>query len=151
MTHQKTIIKKLLSTALVGVFAVTPMALGLSAVQADPPRHAPAWGWLDKNKDHDRRGDKDRNRRDRDRRDRDRRDRDRRDRDRRDYRTFTGTVVKVESNSKFELRANGRTYDVYISGRLSRRLDRRDVVRVYGYRHGNNDIRNANVSILRNR
>lgn len=135
MTHQKTWVKKLLSATLVGVFAVAPLALGLSAAQADPPRHAPAWGWRDKNKHHDRDHDRDRDR----------------DRDRNDYRSFTGTVSKVNSDSKFELRYDGKTYDVYVSGRLPRRLDRNDVVRVYGYRYGNNDIRNASVTVLRNR
>lgn len=125
MTNHKTLVKKLLSATLVSAFAVVPMALGVSAAQADPPHHAPAWGWREKNKDHNR--------------------------DRRDYRTFTGTVERVESDSKFELRSDGRTYDVYVSGRTPRRLDKRDVVRVYGYRYGNNDIRNASVTIVRNR
>jgi Ni/Co efflux regulator RcnB len=129
MTHQKTLIKKLLSATLVSVFAVAPLALGFSAAQADPPRHAPAWGWRDKNRHHDRD----------------------RDRDHNDYRTFTGTVSRVNSDSKFELRYNGDTYDVYVSGRMPRSLDRNDVVRVYGYRSGNNDIRNASVTVLRNR
>lgn len=156
MLHHKTVTKKLMSIALVSVFAITPLAFGVSVAQADPPRHAPAWGWRDKNRDHDRDRDRDRNRRDRDRRDRDRRDRDRRDRDRRDrdrrdYRTFTGTVERVNSSSHFRLRSGGQTYDVYASGRMSRRLDRNDVVRVYGYRYGSNDIRNANVTVLRNR
>lgn len=151
MLHHKTVTKKLMSIALVSVFAITPLAFGVSVAQADPPRHAPAWGWRDKNRDHDRDRDRDRNRRDRDRRDRDRRDRDRRDRDRRDYRTFTGTVERVNSSSKFRMRSNGRSYDVDVSGRVSRRLDRNDVVRVYGYRYGENNIGNANVTVLRNR
>jgi len=125
MIHKKTIVKKLLSSTYIAMFAFAPMAFGINAVQADPPRHAPAWGWRDK--DHHR------------------------DRDRRDYRSFTGTVERVNSKSKFELRSGGRTYDVYVSGHLPRRLDKHDVVRVYGYRHGNNDIRNADVTIVRNR
>jgi hypothetical protein len=103
-----------------------------TAAQADPPRHAPAWGNRDK----------DRGRHD---------DHRRGDRDRRNYRTFTGTVEDVDSNSKFELRSDGRTYDVYVSGRLPRGLDKHDMVRVYGYRYGNNDIRDAHVTIIRNR
>lgn len=131
MTHSKNIAKKVLSAALVSVFALTPIAFGISAAQADPPSHAPAWGWRDKHRNRDW-------------------DRDRRDY-RRDYRTFTGIVVKVRHGSKFELRYNGKTYDVYVSGRLPRRLDKHDVVRVHGYRYGNNDIRNASVTIVRNR
>jgi len=132
MTHKITLSKKLLSATLVGIFAVTPIMMSATA-QAAPPRHAPAWGQRDKNHG--------------------RNDRGRRDdhRDRRDYRTFTGTVEKVVSSSMFRIRSGGRTYDVYVSGRLSRRLDKHDVVRVYGYRYGVNDIRNASVSVIRNR
>lgn len=136
MIHINTLSKKLLGITLAGVFAATPILMSSTAAQADPPRHAPAWGRRDKDRgrhDDHRRGDRDRNR------------------DRRDYRTFTGTVDGVDSNSKFELRSGGRTYDVYVSGRLPRGLDRHDVVRVYGYRYGNNDIRNAHVTVIRNR
>jgi hypothetical protein len=38
-----------------------------------------------------------------------------------------------------------------VSRRLPRNLDRGDVVRVYGRRYGDNDIRNASINILRNR
>jgi len=76
----------------------------------------------------------------------------RRDKNRHEqYQTFVGVVTKVESPSKFDLRLNGKTYNVYVSGRISRRLNRNDRVSVYGYRYGNNDIRNAKVTILRNR
>lgn len=141
MKNKNVVSKKLLHVALLGAICVAPLIGSISSAKADPPRHAPAWGSRDKGhnrghnskRDHDRRGDRDRNR------------------DRRDYRTFTGTVSKVESSSKFELRSNGRTYDVYVSGRVSRRLNRNDRVSVYGYRYGNNDIRNATVKITRNR
>jgi hypothetical protein len=123
--------------------------------------------------DNDHRWDNDNNHRwdNNDRWDNDRRDRDRRDNDRRwdnndnrwdngrygngrsnqnDYRTFTGTVTKV-SNNRFDIRVNGSTYNVDSSSRLPRGLDRGDIVRVYGERYGNNDIRNASVSIIENR
>jgi len=114
----------------------------------------PGWGWGDRNHDHDKR-DHDRH----DRRDRDRRDRDRRDRphygwgqgNRSDYRTFTGVVTNSRSGDKFDIRVDGRTYNVYLSGRRPHGLDRNDVVRVYGKRVGGNDIRNASVRVLRNR
>jgi hypothetical protein len=67
------------------------------------------------------------------------------------YRTFVGVVTKVESSSKFDMRFDGKTYNVYVSERLPRRLDRNDRVSVYGYRYGNNDIRDARVTILHNR
>jgi Ni/Co efflux regulator RcnB len=127
MKSQKTAVKKLVSAVLLGTFAVTPFILSSPAAQADPPHHAPAWGHRDRH-------DRDWGRHNR----------------RNDYRTFTGRVDRVESGSKFELRADGRTYDVYTNGRV-RHLNRGDVVRVSGYRYGNNDIRNASVTVLRNR
>jgi hypothetical protein len=69
--------------------------------------------------------------------------------DRNDYRTFTGTVTKVEDD-QFDIRADGVTYNVSTT-RVPRGLDRGDVVRVYGERFGNNDIRNASVTIVNNR
>lgn len=65
--------------------------------------------------------------------------------------TFVGVVTKVKSSSEFDIRVKGKTYNVYVSGRLPRRLNRNDRVSVYGYRYGNNDIRDASVTILRNR
>jgi hypothetical protein len=66
------------------------------------------------------------------------------------YRTFTGTVTKV-SNNRFDIRVGNITYNVAASSRPPRSLDRGDVVRVYGERFGQNDIRNASVSIINNR
>jgi hypothetical protein len=68
-----------------------------------------------------------------------------------EYRTFSGTVTKIDSRSKFEVRIGNDTYDVYPSGLTPRQLSRNDVVRIYGRRYGNNDIRNANVVIVQNR
>jgi hypothetical protein len=65
------------------------------------------------------------------------------------YQTFTGTVTEVESNSEFEVRIGGSTYDVYPSG-TTQRVNKGDTVRIYGQRSGNNDIRNANVVIISN-
>jgi len=68
------------------------------------------------------------------------------------YRTFEGVVTNVNyGGNEFDIRINGNTYNVYASVRLPGRLNRGDTVRVYGRRYGNNDIRNANVSILRDR
>jgi hypothetical protein len=67
-----------------------------------------------------------------------------------DYRTYTGTVTRVNSNSQFQLRVGGQTYDVSANRRLPA-LSRGDVVRVYGVRTGGNDINNANVAIVNNR
>ena len=105
----------------------------------------PGWGWGDRNHDHDKR---------------DRHDRRDRDNDRRrqpypgwgnEYRSYTGVVTNTRSGDKFDVRIDGKTYNVYLSGRRPRGLDRNDVVRVYGKRVGSNDIRNASVRILRNR
>jgi hypothetical protein len=66
------------------------------------------------------------------------------------FRTFTGTVTKV-SNNRFDIRVGNTTYNVASSSRLPRNLDRGDIVRVYGQRFGQNDIRNASVSMINNR
>ena len=81
---------------------------------------------------------------------RDRRRDDRWDKRRENYRTFTGTVGKVHSSRQFQLKSGGRTYDVFARD-MPRRLDRGDTVRVTGIRSGSDDIRNAYVTILRNR
>jgi len=68
------------------------------------------------------------------------------------YHTFTGVVTKTfHGDDKVDVRINGRVFNVYVSRRLPRNLDRGDVVRVYGRRYGDNDIRNASINILRNR
>ncbi|MEO6907241.1 MAG: hypothetical protein ABI210_05060 [Abditibacteriaceae bacterium] len=67
------------------------------------------------------------------------------------YQTFVGVVTKVKSDSEFDMRFEGKTYNVYLNGQVPHRLNRNDRVNVYGYRYGNNDIRNASVRILRNR
>ena len=162
--------KTLLGVALMGTFALAPTLT--SVAQAAPPDHAPAYGRRakedkkdkkDKYEKRDRRDNRrDDNRRDEDRRDDDRYDRDRYDRDR-DYRdrydrdrnnnrsnaTFVGTVSDLRNRNSFDLRANGRTYNVYVSS-LPRGLREGDEVRVYGRPYGDNDIRNANVVILNN-
>ena len=165
--------RTLLSVALLGAFAIAPLMA--PTAQADPPPQAPAYGRRAKDKKikskkndkrYDRRDRYDRDdRRDDDRRDRDDRrddyDRDRYDRDR-DYRdrydrdtrnrrnntTLTGIVTDVRGNG-FDVRANGRIYNVYLSSALPRGLSRGDEVRVYGRPYGVNDIRNASARITR--
>ncbi|RYX86820.1 hypothetical protein EON83_01165 [bacterium] len=65
--------------------------------------------------------------------------------------TFTGRVTKVRSWNSFDINAAGRVYNVYLRGNAPRRLDVNDRVRVTGVRQDSNDIRNATVSIIRNR
>jgi hypothetical protein len=68
------------------------------------------------------------------------------------YRNFTGVVTRVYyGEDKIDVRIDGRIFNVYLSSRLPYRLNRGDVVRVYGRRYGNNDIRNSSVRVLRNR
>lgn len=67
-----------------------------------------------------------------------------------DFRTFTGRVSNIESDKRFDLVINGKTYNVMTSGRFPRSLNEDDRVRVYGRRSGANDIINATVSILDN-
>jgi membrane protein implicated in regulation of membrane protease activity len=77
-------------------------------------------------------------------------DNNRRDSNNNRFETFTGTVSAVESTTKFDVRIDGKIYNVYQSGKLAR-VDQNDEVRIYGQRYGNNDIRNANVVVVRNR
>jgi hypothetical protein len=120
-------------------------ALGMAGTaQAAPPSYAPAWGYRD-------RDDVRYDRRDRwDRRDRDDRG-PRRGRDRDDSRSFTGVVTRYRGDNLFDMRIGGTTYNVYTINRLPRRLDDGDVVRVTGRRVGSNDIRDARVTVVRNR
>ena len=149
--------KTLLGVALMGAFAVAPFMV--PTVQADPPSHAPAYGRRAKDKKNkkdkkdERRDRYDRDDRDRDRYDRDRDYRDRYNRDQRNNRnnaTFSGTVTNVRSGNSFDLRANGRTYNVYTASSLPRGLSRGDEVRVDGRPYGDNDIRNASVRVTQN-
>ncbi len=143
----------LLGVALLGTFAIAPLMT--PTAQADPPDHAPAYGRRakdKKNKKYDKRNDRRNDRRDDRRDDRDDR-RDDNDRDQRNNRnntTFSGTVTNVRSGNSFDLRANGRNYNVYTSSRLPRGLSRNDEVRVYGRPYGDNDIRNATVRVTDN-
>jgi|GEM_PF-2311354 len=66
------------------------------------------------------------------------------------YQTITGTVENVNGNT-FDLKANNKTYRVRLSGGAPKGLSKKDVVRVYGQVFGSNDIRNANVAMVRNR
>jgi len=67
------------------------------------------------------------------------------------YRNFTGVVTRASyGENKIDVRIDGRIFNVYLSSRLPYHLNRGDVVRVYGRRYGNNDIRNSSVRILRN-
>ena len=154
----------LLSAALTGTFAIAPLMA--PPAQADPPRQAPAYGRrakdkkdkkdkkYDKKQDkRDERRDDDRDHYDRDRYDRDRDYRDRYDRDPRNNRsnaTYRGTVINVRSGNSFDLRANGRTYNVYTTSNLPRDLSRGDEVNVYGRPYGDNDIRRATVRVTDN-
>lgn len=144
--------KTLLGVALLGSFVSAP--LFTSVAQADPPSHAPAHGRRAKDKKEnrkERREDRKERREDR-REDRD----DRRDDDDRDDRydrnnaNYSGTVTNVRSARSFDLRTNGRTYNVYTSSDLPRGLSQGDEVRVSGRPYGDNDIRNANVRVTDN-
>ena len=150
--------RKLLGFALMGAFAISPFLV--PSAQADPPRNAPAYGRRAKDKK-DKRYEKEERREerrdredyDRDRYDRDRDYRDRYNRDQRNKRnnaSFNGTVVNVRSGNSFDLRANGRIYNVYTSSTLPRGLSKNDEVRVSGRPYGDNDVRNASVRITKN-
>jgi hypothetical protein len=66
-------------------------------------------------------------------------------------RSYTGTVTNVRSNQSFDVNVGGKTFNIYTTSRLPRGLTRGDLVQVRGTQQFNNDIRNASVSIVRNR
>jgi len=151
--------KKLLSVVAVGGIAIAPLVGAISIAEARPPQHAPAHGYRNRDDRRENRRERRGTRRDRrqerreDRRD-DRRDRDRDDdwRDRNsNTRSFTGTVTRVHTGRSFDMRLSGDTFNVYTNSRLPRGLNRSDTVRVRGERYGANDIRNASVTLIRNR
>lgn len=221
-TLQNKTLKKLIGVVAAGAFAFVPAA-GIVSAQADPPRHAPAYGRRDNNNRYDRNN---RNRNNRSYNNRNRyqtitgvvtqnyrgsqfnlrmsngrtirvdanrhaprdlnngdqvrvygrytnnvfsassiavtrryrndhryndRYNDRYSNRNNDYRSYAGVITKINSKRQFDIRVDGKTYNVTLSGNAPRGLDRNDYVRVYGKRSGNNDIKNASVSVLRHR
>jgi outer membrane lipoprotein SlyB len=154
----KTNNKKILGILVAGAVSAAPF-LNPIAAQADPPSHAPAWGYRDddrgrgRDKKNEKKNDKDwRKDRDRDSRDRDYRDRDDRDRDDRYNRDITlrGLVTRDLSGDSFTLRAdNGRTYRV-VAQNEPRNLSNGDRVEVYGSIQ-NGTFYAARVSLLNDR
>lgn len=78
------------------------------------------------------------------------RDNDDRDDNANGYRSYSGIVSNVRSNREFDIRVGSTTYNVYAASSTPR-LSNNDTVRVYGQRVGNNDLRNANATVTRNR
>ncbi len=66
------------------------------------------------------------------------------------FNTYNGEVTDVRSNREFDVRIDGRIYRVY-ADKTTRDINRGDTVRVYGSRSGNNDIRNARVTLANDR
>jgi membrane protein implicated in regulation of membrane protease activity len=66
-------------------------------------------------------------------------------------RSFDGTVTRLTSDRQFDIKSNGKTYNVYLDSDAPRGLSVEDEVRVYGFRFGDNDIRNASVQITQGR
>ena len=146
MTHTISL-KKMLNAAIIAAVAIAPFMGAVSIAQAAPNHSNPAWQVDSRRGNQHWRG---RNRRDR-RGDNDRRRRNPSWNDRKDFRTFVGVVSKAKSGDEFNIKIDGKTYNVYLDSRRPRGLDKDDLVRVYGKRVGANDIRNANVTVLRNR
>lgn len=121
MNTQNAVWKKVLKMSLAGTFAISPITMGASVAQAAPPRQAPAYGYRDKDGN----------------------------RDRKNYQTLTGRVSNVKGQ-QFDLRVGNTTYNILASSRLPNGLNQGDNVRVYGERYGNNNMRNANVSVIGN-
>ena len=66
-------------------------------------------------------------------------------------RAYTGTVTRVRSTQSFDINIGGNIFNVYTVSRTPWGLSTGDTVRVNGVQQYNNDIRNASVSIIRNR
>ena len=66
-------------------------------------------------------------------------------------RIYIGTVTRVRSNTNFDVSINGSTFNVYLDTPSPRGLTTGDTVRINGVQQDKNDIRNATVSVLRNR
>jgi len=66
-------------------------------------------------------------------------------------RGYVGTVTRVRSSQSFDVNIGGNTFNVYTVSNVPRALSVGDQVRINGVQQYNNDIRNASVSILRNR
>jgi hypothetical protein len=66
-------------------------------------------------------------------------------------RSVRGTVANVRSQQNFDLRSGNTTYQVRATSRTPRALSRGDYVEVSGELRSGNDLRNASVSLLRNR
>lgn len=66
-------------------------------------------------------------------------------------RGYTGTVTRVRSATSFDVNINGDTFNVYLDAPAPRALIQSDTVRINGVQQDKNDIRNASVSLLRNR
>jgi membrane protein implicated in regulation of membrane protease activity len=64
------------------------------------------------------------------------------------YETFTGSVIKTDSNQRFDIRVGRKTYNIKTAARLPYNLQKGDIVRVSGQRSDNN-INYARVEILR--
>jgi len=65
--------------------------------------------------------------------------------------SYTGRVTKVRSDQSFDAEIGGNTFNVYTLSRLPRGLSAGDAVRINGVQKYHNDIRDASVTVLRNR
>ena len=133
--------KKLLQAAALGAFAVAPLA-GAMTAQADPPDHAPAWGYRNKDNDNNRRSGRNN------------------DTNRREFRTLEGVVTNDGSGNTFTIRTNNsQRILVELDENEPRGLNKGDTVRVSGYfrdrdsndRRDNNVFHANSVTILNNR
>ena len=64
---------------------------------------------------------------------------------------YVGRVTNVRSATSFDARIGDKIFNVYTRTSLPRRLNSGDVVRINGVAKYNNDIRNADVTVIRNR
>lgn len=151
-------IRKFLSLAAAAAFVTVPLLGAVTASEAAPKRHKSSK--TTKKRDHRYKSRNNRSNRNprynsRDNRNNSRNNRNQRynSRDNRYNRAqvFHGAVTKIKGNRTFDIRVNGKIYNVTTSGSMPRNLRRNDQVRVEGVRYGSNDINNARVTIVRRR
>lgn len=142
-------IRKFLSFTAVSAFVAVPLFGAVASSEAAPPHHqTPSYKAKNKKNNRNRRNNRNVHNQ------RNNRNNRRNDQWNNRYnrsQEFYGPVTKIKGNRDFDIRANGRIYNVTTSGRLPNNLRRNDQVRVQGIRSGTNDIVNARVTVVRRR
>ena len=143
--------QKTLAVLTIGALSIAPLLTAVSA-QADPPRHAPAWGYRNVDRDDDDDDDKKKgghDKKDHDKKDRDKKDDDhgKKDHDKRNV-TLRATVTSNLQGDQFTIRTDKGTSYRVIARDEPGRLSAGDLVELRGWVENNYFIANS-VKLLR--